>query len=791
MWRNYLKIAFRNFGKNRFFSLVNILGLSIGLAAAILLILYICNEFSFDRFHVNRDRIWRTCLVMDRGNQTETAAVGTAGIGPSMLEELPEVKAMVRFSYPRGGHYLTSRNVNFSLERLTYCDSSVFDVFSFRMTAGNPARALTEPYSVVLTRTTAEKVFGNQNPLNQLVTLNDRDLLKVTGVVQDPPVTSQLQFDALVSFVSLYHDTNMYLDWDGGHDYLTYVMLHEDADTGTLTARFPGFMEEHINYKYKQFGITMHLQIEPLTRVHLFSKSDYDLDTRGDRGRILITSAIALFILVIACINFMNLSTAQSVRRIKEVGLRKVMGATQRELVWQFLSEAALISLVAFLVALILIEIVQPFFNDMVGAQLGLYQRTNLALIPWIILLVLLTGLFAGSYPAFFMARFAPERIFQGDLLSGRGKPVVRNLLVVVQFFISVILIICTLVILGQMNFIKKRDLGFNKNGVVLIFLGSETSIEKAVLLKNEFRQLPEVVAAGASSDYPGQGFTRNGYLPEGFKDPIMFYALDIDPDFLGVLGIPVVEGNGFSDVSEADAEAFLINQTLARELNWTEPVGKVISRYGRHPVIGVVGDFHFASLHEPVGPLVITRQPWGGFSVLAVRLNTTDTEPVLQKMEKIWQQIVPNETFSYEFLDRFIQGAYEPEKRFGRLFLWFSLLAVFIAGLGLLGLAAYSTAQRRHEIAIRKVLGAGEKVILRKLVTDFLKWILVACVLAWPVAWVLMSRWLDGFAYRTGMAVWPYFIATAIALAVGTVTVVYFSLRAARRNPIDGIRSG
>lgn len=789
MWRTYLRIALRNFRRNTFFSLVNVLGLSIGLAAAILLVLYIHHEFSFDRFHENRSSIYRVNLGWEQEDRSEISAIGTAGIGPSMLEELPEVQSVVRFSYPRSGYYVTYRQQNIPLNSLTYCDSSVFDVFSFRMVRGNPQKALTEPYSLVLARSAAERIFGQDDPLDQLVTLNDRDLLRVTGVVEDPPVNSQLQFDALVSFISLYQDPAMALGWDGGHNYLTYILLHADADTSVLTARFPDFMERHINYKYRQYGTILHLQIELLTRVHLYTGAEYDLDTKGDRGRTLIISAIALFILLIACINFMNLSTAQSVRRAREVGLRKVMGATQRTLVRQFLAEAILVSLVAFLVALLLVEVVRPAFNDLVGAQLRLFNHSTLVLWPVIVLLVLLTGLFAGSYPAFFMAQFPPERIFQGDILSGRGKPVIRNILVVIQFFISVTLIICTLVILMQLGFIRKQDLGFRTEGIVLVSLGSETSREKYTLLKNEWLRLPDVVAAGACSDVPGHGLTRNGYLPEGFRDPIMFHALDVDPDFLQVLGIAVVQGKGFPAVSEADHDAFLINQALARELDWSEPVGKYIDRDGRHPVIGVVADFHFSPLHEPIGPLVITRQPWGGYSMLAVRITGADPEPVLQKMETVWQQVVPNESFTYDFLDQYVRSAYEPEQRFGRLFLWFSVLAIFIAGMGLLGLAAYSTAQRRHEIAIRRVLGAGVDIIIMKLIIDFTKWILIACVLAWPVGFLIMSRWLDGFACRTTLRPWPFIAAALIALAVGMLTVSYYAFRAARRDPVEGIK--
>jgi len=789
MWANYFKIALRHFRRNLFFSIINVLGLSIGLTAAILLLLFIRNEFSYDRFHRHRHHIYRVDLVTERESGREISAITTAGIAPSLLDEMPEVKLVVRFSYPRGGYFITFENKNFYLNNLTYTDSSVFQVFSFPLLEGDPLTALTEPYTVVLTQSTAHKIFGDCDPLDKMVRLNDRDLIKVTGVVDDPPANSQLQFDALVSFLTLYHDPNRFLDWDGGHDYLTYLLLRDNADMGRLTARFPDFMEKHINYKYRQFGVLLHLQLEPLMHVHLFSPATYDLATRGDLKNIYIFSAIALFILILACLNFMNLSTAGATQRAREVGLRKVVGASRREIISQFMSEAMLISLIAFFLALLLMEVILPTFNGLAGTDLTFYRRSNLPFFPALLLLVLLTGLFAGSYPSFFVSRFSPIRIFHDDFLTAGRKTGIRNILVVFQFFVSITLIICTLVIIKQLSYIKHAGYGFDKENVVLIPLNSETSRDKYAVLKNEMLQIPGVMAAGVSSEVPGYGFTRNGYIPEGLRDPIMIYALDVDEDLLTVLGIPVIEGHGFSKEPGADRDAFLINETLARQMNWTEPIGKTIARDGRHKVIGVVRDFHFAPLHDAIVPLLITRKPWNGYNYLAVRIGEVNPGVTMEKIKGLWDQTISGESFNYEYLDQYIRGAYVAERRFSRMFQWFSGLAVFIACLGLLGFAAYAAAQRRHEIAIRKVMGAGVDRILGRLVLDFLKWIVVACVLAVPVAWLLMHRWLEEFAYRTRLTPWPFAEAAVLALIIGMATVAYHAIRAANRDPVEGMR--
>jgi putative ABC transport system permease protein len=789
MWANYFKIALRHFRQHLFFSVINVLGLSMGLTAAILLLLFIRSEFSYDRFHQHRRQIYRVDFVTERESGHEISAITTAGVGPSLLDEMPEVKSVVRFSYPRGGYFVTLENKNFYIDNLTYADSSVFQVFSFPLLEGDPLTALAEPYAVVLTQSAAYKIFGDRDPLDKTVRLNDRDLLKVTGVINDPPANSQLQFDALVSFLTLYHDPNRFLDWDGGHDYVTYVLLRDHADVGRLTARFPDFMEKHINYKYRQFGVLLHLQLEPLMRVHLFSPATYDLATRGDLKKIFIFSAIALFILILACLNFMNLSTAGATQRVREVGLRKVMGASRREIISQFMSEAMLISLIAFFLALLFMEVILPTFNGLAGTNLTFYRQSNLPFFPALLLLVLLTALFAGSYPSFFVSRFSPIRIFHGDFITAGRKTGIRNILVVFQFFVSVTLIICTLVIIKQLSYIKHSGYGFDKENVVLIPLNSETSRAKYAVLKNEMLQVPGVVAAGASSEIPGYGFTRNGYIPEGVKDPVMIHALDVDEDFLTVLGIPVIAGHGFAKEPGADRDAFLINETLARQLNWAEPVGKTITRDGRHKVIGVVRDFHFAPLRDAIGPLLITCQPWNGFNYLSVRIGEVNPGVTIEKIKRLWDQTIPGESFNYEYLDQYMRGAYMAERRFSRLFQWFSGLALFIACLGLLGLAAYATAQRRHEIAIRKVMGAGVNRILERLVLDFTKWIMVACVLAVPVAWLLMHRWLEAFAYRTRLTPWPFVEAMALALVIGMATVAYHAVRAANRVPAEGVR--
>jgi putative ABC transport system permease protein len=788
MIRHFFITGLRNFWRNKSSTLLNILGLAIGMATTILILEYVINELSYDRFHKNKDDIYRVIIKEEKDGVVSPTAYLTAAVAPSMAEDFPEVEQFVRFSNPSGG-YLSSGDNKFQLENITYADSALFNVFSFPLINGNPEKALAEPYQVVLPESVARKIFGEDDPVGKIVRLNGEDNLVVTGVIADFPANSHLKFDALISFSTLYLKPDYYLDWDGGHNYFSYIRLVEGSDIGQLKSKFPAFMEKNINYKYREFGFIMHLDLQLLDRIHLFSKKDFKIEEEGDLQGLYIFSSIAIFILLIACINFMNLTTARSLSRAREIGLRKVSGATRRSIILQFLFETLLISLFAFLISILLADLIQGKFNQLLNKDLSLSGSGGLKMLGGMILLILLTSLAAGSYPAWFMSRFPPLLSIKGTMVSGKGKSLLRNILVVFQFLISIILIILTLVIQSQMSFINSRPLGFDRENIIVVPMVSEKTMQNYKAVKDAFSEIPHVTGCGASSDIPGYGFTMNGYFPEGFKEPIMIHVLDAETDYLNVMKIPLIQGRGFDPSSNADSSAFIINEALARQLNWENPVGKTIRREGKHKVIGVVSDFHFASLHQSIQPLIITKQPWPGYNFLSVRIQPENKEQTLQKMEAAWSAAIPDEPFTFFPQEEFIKGVYSGVQNTGEAILYFSLLAIFIASLGLLGLANFTFNQRKKEIGIRKVLGAESGNIARKITFDFLRLVFIASLIALPLAWWLMDKWMENFAYRAYISFWIFIVPVIIVIILAWLTIYFQVRKLANTNPVDVLK--
>jgi putative ABC transport system permease protein len=788
MLKHFFITGIRNFRRNSSSTLLNILGLAIGLTTTLLILEYVINELSYDRFHANKDNIYRVVVEQEKEGEISPTAYITAAVAPSMKEDFPEVKYFTRFSNPTGA-VLMYGDKKIQAKKLTYADSSLFDVFSFKLLRGEPQRVLSQPYQVVLTESMAKNIFGNEDPVGNVLRMNSKDNLTVTGVVADFPANSQLDFDALVSFSTLYLNPDYYLDWDGGWNYPSYVMLARGTDVDALKAKFPGFMEKNINYKYRQFGFIMSLDLQPLTRVHLFSQKDFGIEEEGDLQGLFIYASIAIFILLIACINFMNLTTARSFTRSREIGLRKVSGANRGLIIFQFLFETLLISVAAFLISIFLADLLQAKFNQLTGKDLSIFGTSAIKMLGGMVLLIILTSLAAGSYPAWFISRFPPLLSIKGTMISGKGKSVFRNVLVVFQFVISVVLIILTLVVYTQMKFINSRPLGFSKDNVVIMPMVSEHAMQDYRALKDAFSGIPQVTGSGASSEVPGNGFTMNGYFPEGFKEPIMINVVDVDADYLTLMNIPVIQGRGFDPSSNADSSAFIINESLAKKLGWDNPVGKTIDRDGRHKVIGVVADFHFASLHQAIQPLIITRQPYLGYSFLSVKIGPENREATLKKMEAAWAYVLPDEPFDYFFNDEFIKESYSGVQNTGEAILWFSFMAIFIAGLGLLGLANFTFNQRKKEIGLRKVLGAESGEIARKVTIDFLKLVIFAGILALPVAWWLTDKWMENFAYRAFISPWIFIVPIIIVTILAWLTIYFQVRKLANTNPVDVLK--
>lgn len=791
----YFHVAFRNLWRNKSFAAINITGLAVGMAITLLSMLYVVNEFSFDRFHARKDRIFRVIVKVESAAEgTQSSSIMTAGVGPSLLDEIPEVEAMVRVSSPGAG-FFTSDGRNYSARSLIYADSTFFKVFSFHLIAGNPQTVLEQPFSIVLSRSMAVKMFGEpEAAMGKIIRLNDRDNYIVTGIVSDPPVNSHLRFDAVGSFVSLYQNPQLYLGWNGGWNYFTYLLLYEGASADVAESRIIPIAEKNINQSLREIGISWNFSLQSLRDVHLNSTVNWDIETRGSNTRLFLFIAVTFIILLIACINFINLTTAGALNRMKEVGIRKVSGALRKQIIFQFLAESMLVSFLALVFALVLIELFNLWLSRQVSDVLflehfQLYNKSFLWISVTIVFLVLTVGLAAGAYPALYMSKFKPALAVKGRVNLGRRNPAFRNVLVVFQFAIAVMLIIAALVIATQLEFLLGSDKGFDPENKIVVSLTSGQARDRAETLVNEFLRVPGIEKAGASSQIPGRGYTQNGYFPEGHDKPLMFHALDIDYNYLDALGVEIVDGRNFSKEFGQDEDAYLINQALASQLGWDDPVGMTIKRDGDHTVIGVVKDFNFSTMHDAIAPLIITMKPWQGYSFITLK-SSADYEDVRDELEKKWKSVVPTEDFESFTLSQYIREAYGPEREYMSMLLFCAALTLFIAAMGLFGLAAFITRKRYREIAVRKVFGAGIQGIIFMVSTGFLRWVLLANIIAWPAAYLIMDNYfLGNFAYNAGIQFWIYLAALLFSSLIALLVIFFQVLRLGRLNPVEYIR--
>jgi putative ABC transport system permease protein len=786
MLKQHLKTAFRNLRRNKFHSAINLFGLAIGFAAVILICLYVFTEFTYDDFHKNKDQLYRISVKRWReGKLDGDGPEFTPPIGPAMVQHFPEVKKFARISTERVA-YLAYDKEPIKIQGIHHADGSLFDIFSFPLVAGDPTTILQQPFTIVLTERTANRIFGNQAAIGKIIRIDNKQNYLVTGIAKDVPVNSTIQFNALISFPTLYKIPNVFLDWNGGNQYITFVQLDKNATAAAVNAKLPALLWPNINQQYARAGARLEAYLQPLPKLHLY----YEDNSASLRSNMSVFSIIAAFILLIACVNFINLSTARASKRAKEVGVRKVLGADRKSLVKQFLSEAILLTLIAFAISVALVAISTQLYEQVFGKIFQLPGSLNLGLAAIAVLLFFLVGIGVGIYPALYLSRYKTIPTLKG-LLTKEGKPWLRNILVVTQFSISIALIASTIIIFQQQQYIKNKKLGFTKDNIVVLPLVGEEAKTKYRLLKEQLSQLSGVTSISASSDVPHRGFTTNGYKPEGVENFMQIHVVDVDEDFLNTYNIPLVWGRNFSKNRPADQNSFLINQTLANMLNWRDPTGKKILRNGQHEVIGIVKDFYFASLHDNIEPLIITNKPWDDkFDYLAIHYNNSHTPALLNEIKQQWNEWIPSTPFDYWFLDDSFNNLYKSERQFQQGFFYSSLLAIALAILGVLGLATFSLQQRTKEIGIRKVLGASSIQVATLLSKDFLKLILVANIIAWPVAWYFMNKWLQEFANRVQLSWWVFILAGLIAVFIALITVGLQAARAALVNPVKNLRT-
>ena len=786
MLKNYLKIALRNLRKHPGYTFINVAGLAVGIACCLLILLYVQNEFSYDRFHESADRIVRIAVdnVDANGNVSQFARAG-APWGPALAQDFPEVAASVRFRFV--GNVLFRRGGEQRYEAAgLYADPSVFEVFTLPFLSGNPETALATPGDLVLTETMAARYFGDDDPLGQTLNIEGTDVT-VTGVIEDMPANSHFSFEYLRPFAVHAAQRPDWMERWGMYNYHTYLLLRDEAAVAGLQEKLPAFLDRHLD----EAGPVA--VVQPLTSIHLHSHRSREFQANGSTSTVYILSAIALFILLIACINFMNLATARSASRAKEVGLRKVVGAYRRQLIGQFLSEAMLVSFLALLAALALVELCLPGFNALTGKTLTTNYADASGYLLMLALLGVVVGGLAGGYPAFFLSAFRPASVLKGDLPRGTRAARLRKSLVVIQFTISIVLLIGVGVVYEQLTFIQNKPLGFDKEQVVMIPMRDRQVTQNYAVMKEAFLQDPNVLNVAASSGALGGGDWGISVRPEGTGDDaeLSTRMLNIDYDFLATMDMELTAGRAFSEAFPSDADdAFLINETLARQLGWDDPVGRrlEIPDWRSGTIVGVVKDFNFRSLHETIDPMLMFIVE-GNFQLFSARIRPDNVGPTLAHLRETWSRFAPERPFVYSFLDESFARQYEADAQFGKVFGYFALLAVVIACLGLFGLASFTAERRTKEIGVRKVLGASIASIVLLLSKDFTRLVLIALVLAAPLAYLAMTRWLEAFAYRVEIS-WPIFLmAGLIALLIALLTVSYQAARAALADPVKALR--
>ena len=790
MLKNYLKIAFRNLIRHKTFSLINISGLAIGMACCLLITIFVQDELSYDRFHENANRIYRIASEENRRGVIANYPFVFSGIPPILQSDYSEVLDYVRFD-PRENVLISSEDKEFYEERLFYTDASVFDMFTFPLLKGDPKTALKEPYSLVLTQKMADKYFRGVDPVGQTLTVDNEKDYKITGVMENVPRNSHIKFDCLASIATLEAQDPRYGKLWAWNCY-TYLLLPKDYSYPDLESKFPDFIRRHRGEKAVE-AYTFYLQ--PLTRIHLHSHLGFEIEANGDIRYVYIFSAIAFFILLIACINFMNLSTARSAKRAKEVGLRKVLGAERSRLIKQFLGESLALSLVALPAAVALIELFLPAFNTLTGKELRIDYFGNSVVFLGLIGILLFVGILSGTYPAFFLSAFRPAAVLKGRLKTGAGSSLFRKILVVVQFSISIVLIAGTIIITNQLDFIRDKKLGFDKDHVIVIPVMRSGIGHNFETFKRELLQSPNVQSVSGSTSVPSFVPTRSVFIPEGAEEGqrLTLRNVLLDIDFIQTFGMEIKEGRDFSRDFATDAkEAFIVNEAAVQEFGWESAVGKkLIDLEGpRGSVIGVVKNFHFRSKHQKIEPLVFSLLPSSRYVYLiSVKINPSNIRDTLSFLKSQWEKFSPEWPFEYFFLDDNYDRLYKSEERLRHVFLTFTFLGIFIACLGLFGLAAFTTEQRTKEIGIRKVLGASVPNILILLSKEFTKWVVLANVIAWPIAYFAMNSWLRNFAYRISIEWWMFILAAVLVLVVALCTVGFQAAKAALANPSDALR--
>ena len=799
MIKNYFKIAIRNLVRHKLFSIINILGLTIGMICFILIGLWIQDEMSVDRHNVNYEHIYRVGTDSKMGEQEGTGTSTAAPLAPALMVEIPEIASATRF---RGNYenLVTFEETNFLLDKIYFADPEIFDIFSIPLIHGSSFEILTKPKTIVISETTAIKYFKNQDPIGKLLTFDNKREYEIVGVAKDQPVNSHWDFTILISYSSLQSATST--NWFSNSP-LTYIKVQEGTDDEALVQKINDMFIRITDPLFRQMlgvsfaeweeqGNHYRFRLTPLSKIYLFSQTDDAVSKKGDIRYVYLFAAIGFFILLVACINFMNLTTARSAVRAKEIGMRKVLGSNRKQLIRQFLLESTLISLLAMLIAIIGVKLLLPYFNDFAEKAITINSFGNYSF-PIYFAVAIAIGLISGGYSAIALSSYKVLTVLKGNFFKGKQKSGFRNALVLFQFAISILVILCTIISLQQMKFISNKKLGFEKEQLLVIERANILK-DQLPVFKDEIVKNPAIISASTAFSVPGSSsdgsmFNKDNNTPEELYH---FYRLCGDYDYLETMGIDLLLGREFSQTNESDKSSILINETAVKKLGYEDPIGKKILEPGSNEeltIIGIVKDFHYNSLLEEISPIIIFHPSVWWKEFIAIRIQPENVAGTIEFVKDEWVKLAGNQPFNYFFMDSYFDNLHKAEQRTGKFFTIFASLTIFIACLGLFGLAAFTAEQKTKEIGVRKVLGASVPSIVSILLKQFTLWVVLANVIAWPVGYYIMKSWLQNFAYRIDLNLGYFILSGSITLLIALFTVSYLAFNAANKNPVLALK--
>ncbi len=789
MIKNILLIALRNLKKDKWYSLLNVLGLTIGITFSLFLIFYVTDELNYDRYHEKADRIYRIASYIQERDKNTNWPYSQLPLASTLKKDFPEVEESARLLNRERTLFKFGEN-SFYETKIYYADSTIFKIFTYKFVEGNAAHALNEPNSIVISKTLAEKYFGRNTSAVGKTLKTVYDLYKVTGVIEDVPQNSHLRFDMLISMSTILKGNQNGQDNWGSFNNFTYVLLKPGVNVDAFNKKLIPMYDKYMAPIFAKFNVKMQYKTQPITSIHLHSDLQGEPEELGSMSYIWIFSAVAFFMMLIACINYMNLTTARSARRAKEIGIRKVTGSSKKQLILQFLGESLLTAFIAVLISAVLVLLLLPFFNSISGKAFTMHTLMQPFNTLLLLSIGLFTGLVGGSYPAFYLSGFKPVSILKGALSTASGNVNLRRTLVVLQFSISMIMLICTWVVYSQLLYIQNIDLGFNKEQVMIVTVNTgQDERRKIYAMNNEFRSMPGIKDVGTGNAYPGSGNislnlftveTNTGHTDKGIE------CYQIDENFLGTLGIKIKEGRNFSGLADT-LHSIVVNEAMVKHFGWDNALGKRVTFPGDTSgnyveVVGVMKDFNQKSLYNPIAPLLLFYS--ANNNIIQLKMSQGNLKATLTKAEEIWKKYFPQLPFEYKFLDEDFNSQYVADQKRGKIFASFSLLTILITCLGLLGLTAFTTQQKQKEISIRRVLGSSTMEVVILITKNYLWLALIAALIAFPVAYYFMHNWLQVFPYNNGLSVIPFIVSALVIVITAVATASYHSAKAALTKP-------